>query len=159
MNMESTITMAGTETGQKNISFTNEQKIVIRKKIIEIARSQLGKPYVWGAKVLAVENNPKAFDCSGFTKWCYNKAGLKLPDGASNQFDYTTSINVPMIGDLGFFRNSKGIYHVGILGEINMIEARGLQSDGIGGKVIERPVKNWIEFKKFAGWRSHNYLI
>ena len=149
----------GQVKSQESTIFTPDMKVAFRKKIVEIAMSQLEKPYIWGAKASLSDPNPNAFDCSGLTAWCFIRAGLKMPEGSSNQFDYCKQVDVPTIGDLGFFRNQKGIYHVGIYTGKEMIEARGLQSDGIGGKVILRPVTNWVNYKNFAGFRSQPNLV
>ena len=42
--------------------------------LIDLAKSQLGTPYVWGA-----EDPQRGFDCSGFIYWAYNRAGIKIP--------------------------------------------------------------------------------
>lgn len=39
------------------------------EKVIEIAMSKRGRPYVWGA------NGPNSFDCSGFVNYCFKNAG------------------------------------------------------------------------------------
>ncbi|GAA0361792.1 hypothetical protein GCM10009530_09210 [Microbispora corallina] len=43
------------------------------ERAIEVARKQLGDPYVWGA------TGPRAFDCSGLVQFAWRKAGVKLP--------------------------------------------------------------------------------
>lgn len=50
-----------------------------RKKIVKIARKKKGAKYASGA------TGPKKFDCSGFTKYVYKKAGIKLPRTSSAQ--------------------------------------------------------------------------
>jgi cell wall-associated NlpC family hydrolase len=41
---------------------------------IQIAKAQIGKPYVWGAE------NPKVgFDCSGLIDYAFKKAGIPIP--------------------------------------------------------------------------------
>ncbi|MEU7909922.1 C40 family peptidase [Microbispora bryophytorum] len=40
---------------------------------VEVAKKQLGDPYVWGA------TGPRAFDCSGLVQFAWRKAGVKLP--------------------------------------------------------------------------------
>jgi cell wall-associated NlpC family hydrolase len=41
--------------------------------VIDLARSQLGTPYVWGAE------GPNGFDCSGLIYWAFNRAGINIP--------------------------------------------------------------------------------
>jgi cell wall-associated NlpC family hydrolase len=40
--------------------------------VVRAALSRLGRPYVWGA------TGPDQFDCSGLTKWAYERAGIHL---------------------------------------------------------------------------------
>ena len=58
----------------------------IRKDVVQKAREQVnkrkGNNYVWGRK------GPDLFDCSGLTKYVYNKAGLYIPDGSRFQAQY-----------------------------------------------------------------------
>jgi len=60
---------------------------------------------------------PDCFDCSGFTSWCFAKAGIQLPRTSSDQFTMGVAVQRTAIeaGDLVFFRTSgPGISHVGI---------------------------------------------
>nr|WP_296064272.1 NlpC/P60 family protein [uncultured Actinoplanes sp.] len=47
--------------------------------VIAYARSQIGKRYVSGGE------GPGGFDCSGFTKRAYARAGLRLPHSSTAQ--------------------------------------------------------------------------
>ncbi|MGI0541438.1 C40 family peptidase [Corynebacterium aquatimens] len=49
------------------------------KAAVEAAKTQLGKPYVWGG------NSPSGFDCSGLTSWAYRQAGMEIPRIAASQ--------------------------------------------------------------------------
>ncbi len=40
---------------------------------LQIALSQIGKPYAWGAV------GPLAFDCSGLVQWAFRQVGILLP--------------------------------------------------------------------------------
>lgn len=42
--------------------------------IIQLALSQIGKPYVFGALPQSTNPNPAAFDCSSFVRWCCDRA-------------------------------------------------------------------------------------
>jgi hypothetical protein len=46
-----------------------------RQKIVDFAKSQLGKPYVWGGSSPAAGG----FDCSGLMQWAYGQAGYSIP--------------------------------------------------------------------------------
>ena len=51
-----------------------------RQTIVNAAYTQLGVPYSYGACSPGV-----AFDCSGFTSWCYRQAGISIPHSAASQ--------------------------------------------------------------------------
>lgn len=58
-------------------------------KIINFARAQVGKPYVFGA------SGPAAFDCSGLTKRAAAQIGLDLYHGATKQWNRGTETGPP----------------------------------------------------------------
>jgi cell wall-associated NlpC family hydrolase len=96
------------------------------KEMIEVAKAQLGKPYVWGAE------GPKSFDCSGFVYYCLREAGSNRgrynAKGYSEveEWDKIDDVDDLEIGDLLFFWSSSRhkIGHVGIyIGDGKMIDA------------------------------------
>jgi cell wall-associated NlpC family hydrolase len=58
------------------------------QRFLAVAKTQQGKPYVWGASAAATDADPKAFDCSEFTKWAAARVGVALPEVASTQYIY-----------------------------------------------------------------------
>ena len=79
---------------------------------VQIALSQLGKPYVWGAA------GPGSYDCSGLMLYAWRAAGKSLPHSS------TTRVAVTQIkpGDLVFY--GAPIHHVGMyVGNGQMVEA------------------------------------
>jgi cell wall-associated NlpC family hydrolase len=84
----------------------NNQLIDIAKNsiIVRYAMEELGKPYVYGG------NGPEVFDCSGFTKYVFSKAGISIPRVSYEQGNGGKEIDKDKIlpGDLVFFdtRNS-----------------------------------------------------
>lgn len=92
-----------------------------RGSVVELAKSQLGKPYKWGGGCGGDEckNYPEGFasyDCSGFTAWVYYWATggtIKLSHNSYEQRNQCVLIprNEARPGDLVFFRNGG---HVGI---------------------------------------------
>jgi len=54
-------------------------------QIIETAKSQFGKPYVYASAPDPSVRNPKSFDCSGYTRWVFGRNGVYLPGGSWNQ--------------------------------------------------------------------------
>ena len=69
-------------------------------KVISLAKSLLGKSYVWGAQ------GPSTFDCSGFTYYVFkNAANITLPRVSQDQSTYGTYVSKSnlKVGDLVFF--------------------------------------------------------
>ncbi|TCK25127.1 C40 family peptidase [Pseudonocardia endophytica] len=77
-------------------------------KALEMAKSKLGKPYVWGA------DGPNAFDCSGLMKWAFEQVGKDLPRSSSAQSQVGTPVSKSDLqpGDVVFFYSP--VSHVGI---------------------------------------------
>lgn len=72
------------------------------------AKSQLGKPYVFGAV------GPDTYDCSGLMMWAWAKAGVSMPHYTGSQFNAFPHVPMSAIapGDLVFFNIDLG--HVGM---------------------------------------------
>ena len=76
-----------------------------------VAVRQKGDPYRYGAA------GPGRFDCSGLTYFSFRRAGFKhIPRTSSAQARWAHHIRKGRArrGDLVFFRNSHGVYHVGV---------------------------------------------
>jgi cell wall-associated NlpC family hydrolase len=84
------------------------------KKIIQLAKSKLGRRYVWGA------TGSNAFDCSGLTTYVCKLNGINLPRRAIAQSKVGKYVPRSQLkpGDLIFFDTSKHrkgyVNHVGI---------------------------------------------
>ncbi|MGK0551895.1 NlpC/P60 family protein [Enterococcus faecalis] len=118
-----------------------------RGEFLRIARTQAGKPYVWGAE------GPDAFDCSGLVKWALKQMGIAFPHFSGSQFESTTPISEKDAkpGDLAFF-GAGGKDHVGIYsGKDRMFNAMNPQ-DGIR----ESSIHSFSD--PFAGIRRINQL-
>ncbi len=75
-------------------------------RAVSLARSLGGIRYVWGGTTTS------GFDCSGFTRYVYRKAGVNLPRTAAAQQRAVRRVSNPRPGDLVFFGNPA--HHVGI---------------------------------------------
>jgi len=104
--------------------------------MIKVAKSQLGKPYVLGAK------GPDTYDCSGFVYYCLRKADVYCrrlnAKGFSENSSWKkiTSMSDLKKGDLLFFKSDdeNRVNHTGIyIGSGEMIDA----SSG-NGEVVRR---------------------
>lgn len=97
--------------------------LLLRSAVLELARQQLGDPYVYGAA------RPGAFDCSGLTSYVYGQNGYQIQRGASGQMSdgLIVSREGLQVGDLIFFRSTDSQYlasHVGIyVGDGQIIHA------------------------------------
>ena len=82
-----------------------------QQAIVNLAKSKLGKPYLYGAE------GPNAFDCSGFAYYVYkNAAGITIPRTSSSQSvggKYVSRSNL-QVGDLVFTGYNGRVSHVGI---------------------------------------------
>ena len=78
--------------------------------IVRAARDYLGVRYVWGG------DTPRAFDCSGFTRYVFARYGIALPRTAHEQ---AAVGDAPFPGDLRpgdllFFSGGQGAQHIAI---------------------------------------------
>lgn len=80
-------------------------------RALRVAAAQIGDPYVYGA------SGPNAFDCSGLTSYAYRVAdGKHLPHNSGAQQGSTRRVSAAQArpGDLVFFHDGGGVYHVAI---------------------------------------------
>ena len=83
-----------------------------QEKLVDIAKSLLGKPYKYGANS---EEAPEVFDCSSFTQYIFKQIGIELPRSALLQAadprGKEVEISNVKIGDLVFMRGIIGHYN------------------------------------------------
>ena len=90
---------------------------------MEWARTQIGKPYQWGA------TGPDSYDCSGLTLRAWQRGGVSLPRTSRDQYRAVEKIGYSELrpGDLIFYGNGSdagSIHHVAMYsGGGRMIEA------------------------------------
>lgn len=110
-------------SGSSNDSSNNPSASNKQEAIVNLAKQQLGKAYVWGSE------GPDTFDCSGLTYYVYkNAAGVSLPRTSTAQSNVGTTINRSDLqpGDLLFSstNGSGSVSHVGIyIGNGQMIHS------------------------------------
>ncbi len=96
------------------------EALQLRHSLLELAKEQLGDPYVYGGK------NPGGFDCSGLMSYLYRCHGVALHRTASQQLQdgIIVAREGMQVGDLVFFREAGETYpasHVGIYAGNNQI--------------------------------------
>ncbi|KOG34094.1 C40 family peptidase [Streptomyces resistomycificus] len=110
-----------TSTGSSSSSpapVTDASYAAKAEKALTFARTQIGKPYVWGA------TGPDSYDCSSLTQAAWKAAGVTLPRTTYDQVDAGTTVplSAAQPGDLVFFYDD--ISHVGLyIGNGMMIHA------------------------------------
>ncbi|MGI6160888.1 MAG: peptidoglycan-binding protein [Christensenellales bacterium] len=107
-----------TKTTEKKTSTTKTADQSMVNKLIEFAKTQLGKRYVRGGK------GPNTFDCSGFVYYCLNQIGYKIgymtsAGWGSSSYPAVYKMSELQPGDIVCFKGHVGIY----LGGGQMIDA------------------------------------
>lgn len=114
-----------------------------RQQVLEIGNSYIGTRYCKGGE------SPRCFDCSGFTQFVYNEAGIELPRMGGSQLNQMNIISEEEAkpGDLVFFSTKSGyIYHVGIyIGDGLMIHSPKPGQRVKIAPVFKRPIYATIE--------------
>lgn len=109
-----------------------------RKKIMDFAKAQLGKPYLWAA------TGPNKFDCSGLTMRAYESAQIKIPRHSLHQRNFGKIIpfDQAQAGDLIYVKGHIALY----AGNNTILEAAG---SGSQGQVKLTPLNNkWWQARK-----------
>ena len=112
--------------------------------LIKVAKSKLGKPYVYGAK------GPNAFDCSGYVYWCLNQVGIKQSYVTSygwrtiGKYQKITSFSSIKAGDIVVVRG-----HVGIAAGNGMV----YDASSSSGKIVYRSLGSWWKNNFICAWR------
>ncbi len=102
-------------------------------RLIKLAKSLVGRPYKYGAKMGRGARPPRFFDCSLFTQYVFKQVGVKLPRTAIEQAMTGKKITLSKIkeGDTVFLK--------GEIGRYNKYFPTGIGHEGIyigDGKVI-----------------------
>ncbi|MFE5819887.1 NlpC/P60 family protein [Streptomyces sp. NPDC056479] len=106
------------DSGTSDSSSSDSSYATKAEKTLAFARSQIGKPYVWGA------TGPDSYDCSGLTQAAWKAAGVDIPRVTYDQVNAGTTVPLSSAqpGDLIFFYDD--VTHVGVyIGNGMMIHA------------------------------------
>jgi cell wall-associated NlpC family hydrolase len=110
----------------------------IIKKVMEVAREQLGDPYRYGAR------GPDSFDCSGFIQFVWSHVGIALPRTSGAQYASRPKVGLDEMkpGDLVYRPGHIGMY----VGDGKMIH-----SPQTGGNVEISPLHDNIGAARVVG--------
>ena len=97
-------------TARKRASQQASRSTSRASAVLSEAARHAGKPYAYGG------NGPYAFDCSGYTRYVFNKVGVSLPRTAAQQRGATRWISRSEVrpGDLVFVHSGSYVSHVAI---------------------------------------------
>ena len=114
---------AAINRGLAAVAQAREAKVqAMRSRVVSLAKAQIGDTYVAGAA------GPNRFDCSGLTRYVFQKAiGKSLPHQSHAQYAQVKKIRFADAkpGDLVFFFRN-GAHHVGVyIGNKRMVDAVG----------------------------------
>ncbi|MDD5518926.1 MAG: NlpC/P60 family protein, partial [Candidatus Omnitrophica bacterium] len=102
------------------------------QQIIEIAKSMLGVPYLWGG------TSPAGFDCSGLIYWAYKQAGIDIPRTGMWNAGRAVDKSSARPGDVMFY--SAGGAKQGVrYGHVKMYAGGGQTIESTSGGVQMRP--------------------
>lgn len=121
-------------------NYTNRPELAYRSDLIDIAKKQLGAPYV------SAGIDPSGFDCSGFTCFVLEQKGEKIPRRAKDQYAACVKLSESeaQIGDLVFFSNGGEVSHVGILvSEKGQVKTMIHASSSKGISIVEIESSNY----------------
>lgn len=110
--------------------------------MVRIARSLRGVPYVYGGA------SRSGFDCSGFAMYVYDRVGISLSHGATDQAHRGRQVSLRHLkpGDLVFYGTSGSYYHVAVYA------GRGLVIDAPHSGAV-------VRYSKLAGVAEARRLI
>lgn len=120
--------------------------------VISYAKQHLSTRYRSGG------TTPKGFDCSGFTRFCFNKFGIALPHSSAAQGNIGTEVDKESAqpGDLIFFGGHRSgearIGHVGMITEVVGNRIKFIHSAWNGGVRYDYLSADYYE-RRFKGIR------
>lgn len=127
-----------------------------QNKFVNIAKSKLGAPYVWGS------NGPNSFDCSGYIRWVFKEYGgshFGIPRTAHAMYQSAKKITESelMPGDLIFIDTAdRGIGYVDhvmmVISPKGSDKIEAIHAEGSQGVNIESSLKSSYYKNKVYGY-------
>jgi cell wall-associated NlpC family hydrolase len=115
----------------------HKPKVTPVERALRTAVAQKGDPYAYGAA------GPNRFDCSGLTYYSFRRAGFHhIPRTSSAQAGFARHISRAAMrpGDLMFFTDGGGVYHVGLFAGFRHHRRLILHAPYSGTRVRTEPV-------------------
>ncbi|MFD2933583.1 C40 family peptidase [Spirosoma flavum] len=143
-------------TTSNQVSFYEQIPLV--KDVINFAKEHLSIRYRSGG------TTTRGFDCSGFTRFCYNKFGISLPHSSAAQGNIGSAIDKDEAqpGDLILFKgHSSGgnrIGHVGLITEVIGDRIKFIHSAWNGGVRYDYLQASYYQ-RRFMGVRRVAHLL
>lgn len=143
-------------TVTKKESFYDQLPLV--KEVINFAKAHLSIRYRSGG------TTTRGFDCSGFTRFCYNKFGIHLPHSSAAQGNVGEAVHkdAAQPGDLILFKgHSAGgsrIGHVGMVTEVIGDQIKFIHSAWNGGVRYDYLHASYYQ-RRFMGIRRVAHLL
>ena len=134
------------------------EQIPLVKDVISFAKEHLSIRYRSGG------TTTRGFDCSGFTRFCYNKFGIALPHSSAAQGNVGEAIDKEAArpGDLILFKgHSSGgsqIGHVGLITEVIGDQIKFIHSAWNGGVRYDYLDASYYQ-RRFMGIRRVAHLL
>ena len=134
------------------------EQIPLVKDVISFAKDHLSIRYRSGG------TSTRGFDCSGFTRFCFNKFGISLPHSSAAQGNVGEAIDKESAqpGDLILFKgHSAGgsrIGHVGLITEVIGNQIKFIHSAWNGGVRYDYLHASYYE-RRFMGVRRVAHLL
>ncbi|MBD2699346.1 C40 family peptidase [Spirosoma sp. BT702] len=134
------------------------EQLPLVKEVISFAKEHLYTRYRSGG------TNTRGFDCSGFTRFCFNHFGLLLPHSSAAQGNVGEAINQEQAqpGDLILFKghSSKGshIGHVGLITEVIGDQIKFIHSAWNGGVRYDYLHADYYK-RRFMGVRRVAHML
>lgn len=137
-------TSANSNSGNDNSSNESQGTSASVSALLDVARSKLGAPYIYGSK------GPGSFDCSGYVYYCLNKIGVKQ--------SYLTSAgwrNVGKYQKITKFSSIKAGDIVVVRGHVGIAAGNGMVYDASSssGKIVYRELGSWWSSRFIVAWR------
>ena len=134
------------------------EQIPLVKEVISFAKEHLSIRYRSGG------TTTRGFDCSGFTRFCYNKFGISLPHSSAAQGTVGQAVDkdAAQPGDLILFKgHSAGgsrIGHVGMITEVIGDQVKFIHSAWNGGVRYDYLNASYYQ-RRFMGIRRVAHLL